>query len=112
MNKFKAKLYGEFESNCFKVFGVPGSRVREILTFPGEDLFKMYEEAWDFGGAVYMRQTMAFTILSLEMIYHETEIGRELNDGERAKRFESFGLGMDAETINAWEKMRIMQLQA
>ena len=112
MNKFKAKLYAEFESNCFKIFGVPGARVREILTFPGEDLFEMYEEAWNYGGAVFMRQTMAFTILSLEAIYHETEIGRDLTIEERAGRFESFDIGMDTITIEAWHKTRVAQLEA
>ena len=112
MDKFKRKLYAEFESNCFKVFGLPGARVREILTFPGEDLFQMYEEAWDFGGAVYMRQTMSFTILTLEAVYYETEIGRSLTDRERVERYESFDIGMDVDTMNAWQEMRVAQLDA
>ena len=112
MDKFKAKLYAEFESNCFKVFGLPGARIREILTFPGEDLFKMYEEAWNFGGAVYMRQTMSFTILTLEAVYHETEIGRYLTDRERVERYESFDIGMDLDAMNAWQEMRVAQLNA
>jgi len=112
MDKFKAKLYAEFESNCFKVFGLPGARVREILTFPGEDLFQMYEEAWDFGGAVYMRQTMSFTILTLEAVYYETEIGRSLTDDERVERYERFDIGMDVDAMNAWQEMRVAQLDA
>ena len=112
MDKFKRKLYAEFESNCFKIFGVPGARVREVLSERGDDLFKMYEEAWDYGGAVFMRQTMAFTILSLEAIYHETEIGRELTVEERNDRFESFDIGMNADTIDAWQEMRATQLDA
>ena len=112
MDKFKRKLYAEFESNCFKIFGVPGARVREVLSERGDDLFEMYEEAWDYGGAILMRQTMAFTILSPEAIYHETEIGRELTVEERNDRFESFDIGMNADTIDAWQEMRVAQLDA
>ena len=50
MDKFKRKLYAEFESNCFKIFGKPKARVREVLSDRGEDLFEMYEEAWGYGG--------------------------------------------------------------
>ena len=90
MDKFKRKLYAEFESNCFKIFGVPGARAREVLSERGDDLFEMYEEASDYGGAVFMRQTMAMTILTLEAVYHETEIGRSLTDRERVERYEIF----------------------
>lgn len=72
----------------------------------------MYEEAWDFGGAVYMRQTMSFTILTLEAVYYETEIGRSLTDRERVERYESFDIGMDVDTMNAWQEMRVAQLDA
>ncbi len=112
MNKFKRKLYAEFESNCFKIFGVPGARVREVLSERGDNLFEKYEEAWVYGGALFMRQTMAFTILSLEAVYHETEIGRELTEEERNDRFESFDIGMNADTINAWQEPRAAQLDA
>ena len=110
MDKFKAKLYAEFERNCFHIFGVPGARVREVLSDREDDLFQMYQEAWEYGGAVYMRQTMAFTILSLEAVYHETEIGRELTEEERNQRFESFDIGMDGHTIDAWQTTRVAQL--
>ena len=112
MDKFKRKLYAEFESNCFKIFGVPGARVREVLSERGDDLFEMYEEAWDYGGAVFMRQTMSFTILTLEAVYYETEIGRPLTDDERVERYESFDIGMDVDTMNAWQEMRVAQLDA
>ena len=112
MDKFKRKLYAEFESNCFKIFGVPGARVREVLSERGDDLFEMYEEAWDYGGAVFMRQTMAFTILSLEAIYHETEIGRELTVEERNDRFESFDTAMNVVTIDAGREMLVAQFDA
>ena len=110
MNKFKRKLYAEFESNCFKIFGVPGARVREVLSERGDDLFEKYEEAWTYGGAVFMRQTMAFTILTLEAVYYETEIGRELSEEERNARFKSFDIGMDADTIDVWHTTRAAQL--
>lgn len=72
----------------------------------------MYEEAWDFGGAVYMRQTMSFTILTLEAVYYETEIGRSLTDDERVERYGSFDIGMDVDNMNAWQEMRVDQLDA
>ena len=112
MDKFKSKLYAEFESNCFKIFGVPGARVREVLSERGDDLFEMYEEAWDYGGALFMRQTMALTILSLEAVYHETEIGRDLTVEERDDRFESFDTAMNVVTIDAWREMLVAQLDA
>jgi hypothetical protein len=111
VNKFKANLYAEFERNCFHIFGLPGARIREILSVP-DDLYEMYEEAWDFGGARFMRQTMAFTILTLEKIYYEDEIGRLLSDEETAERFESFNIGMDAEGIDEWNEKRVKQLDA
>ena len=63
MDKFKRKLYAEFESNCFKIFGVPGARVREVLSERGDDLFEMYEAAWNYGGAVFMRHQMSHHVL-------------------------------------------------
>ena len=109
-NRFKAKLYAEFERNCFDIFGMPGARIREILSNCGEDLFEMYEEAWDFGGAVFMRQTMAMTVLTLEAVYYETEIGKQLSDEERVERYESFDIGLDAKSMRDWRKKRIAQL--
>jgi hypothetical protein len=72
----------------------------------------MYEEAWDFGGAVYIRQTMPFAILTLEAVYYETKIGRSLTDRERVERYESFDIGMDVDTMNARQEMRVAQLVA
>ena len=38
MNQFKEKLYEEFEANSFKLLGVPGNRVREVLSDKGEEI--------------------------------------------------------------------------
>ena len=38
LNPFKKNLYAEFESNSFKLMGVPSSRVREVLGERGHDL--------------------------------------------------------------------------
>ena len=56
MNQFKEKLYEEFEANSYKLLGIPGNRVREMLAKYGEDTDAKFEAAWDFGGAVFMRQ--------------------------------------------------------
>ena len=55
---------------------------------------------------------MAMTILTLEAVYHETEIGRSLTDSERVERYESFDIGMDVNTMNKWQEMRVAQLDA
>ena len=73
MDPFKRNLYAEFESNCFKLLGVPSSRVREVFADRKTDINAKFEGAWDFGGAPFMRQEMSMTIAVLELVYHETE---------------------------------------
>jgi len=51
MNPFQQKLYDEFEDNCFKLLGVGSDRVREVLGEKGQDIDKLFTEAWDYGGA-------------------------------------------------------------
>ena len=85
LNKFKTKLYDEFEDNCFKVLGVPSSRVREVFSQHNDDIDAEFEAAWKFGGAAFMRQTMSMKLVTLEMVYYETEIGRQLTQEEQAK---------------------------
>ena len=76
MNQFKEKLYEEFESNSYKLMGVPGNRVREVLAKYGEDIDAEFEAAWDFGGAAFMRQCMRPPI-------PETLLEKAKNDTER-----------------------------
>ena len=109
MDKFKHKLYKEFDDNAFTVLGVSGDRVREVLAERGQDIDTEFEEAWNFGGASFMRQSMCMVLVILERVYHETEIGRELNDEEFIQRVESFRIGLDEEVIYAWQDMKIKQ---
>ena len=102
MNPFKRNLYAEFESNCFKLLGVPSSRVREVFADRDTDINAKFEAAWNFGGAPFMRQEMSMTIAILELVYHETEIDRQLTDEERTERYASWNIGLDADTIEEY----------
>ena len=100
MNQFKEKLYEEFEANSYKLMGVPGNRVREVLAKYGEDIDAEFEAAWDFGGASFMRQCMSLTLCRLEQIYHERDLGRHLTQDEADERYTAWDIGLDAKTIN------------
>ena len=100
LDLFKRKLYAEFESNSFKLLGVPSSRVREVFADRDEDINANFEAAWDFGGAPFMRQEMSMTLATLELVYHETEIGQELTDQEQTHRYASWNIGLDAKTVD------------
>jgi len=102
MNPFNQNLYAEFESNCFKLLGVPSSRVREVFADRDTDINAKFEAAWNFGGAPFMRQEMSMTIAILELVYHETEIDRQLTDEERTERYASWNIGLDADTIEEY----------
>ena len=104
MNKFKAKLYAEFEDNCFKVLGVSSNRVREVLNEHNDDIDAKFEAAWKFSGASFMRQTMSMTLATLEMVYHEASIGRELTLEEQDERINSLGIGLNSEIKSDWLK--------
>jgi hypothetical protein len=75
-NRFKQNIYDEFDANCYKVFGVSGTRVHEVLSERGDDLYEVFEQAFDHGGAAFMRLKMLMSIARLEMVYYETKIGR------------------------------------
>ena len=105
MNQFKAKLYEEFEDNAFKLMGVSGDRVREVLGKRGEDIDADFEAAWRFGGAPFMRQTMSMVLATLELVYHDSDIGRQLSDEEQISRFESHDIGLDREAVDAWREI-------
>ena len=111
-NIFKQKLYDEFEQNSFKVLGVPGDRVREVLGARGENIDADFEAAWEYGGASYMRVSMSMILATLELVYYQTEIDRELTEDERIQRYESFEIGLNREIMDAWYDKRYEQLKA
>ena len=102
MNQFKEKLYEEFEANSHKLLGVPGNRVREVLSDKGEDIDAEFEAAWDFGGAAFMRQCMSLTLCRLEQIYHERDLGRHLTQDEADERYTAWDIGLDTQTIDEY----------
>ena len=110
MNPFQQKLYDEFEDNCFKLLGVGSDRVREVLGEKGQDIDKLFTEAWDYGGAPFMRQTMSMSLATLELVYYETAIGRELTEEEQAERYSAWDIGLNAEIMENWTAWRIQQL--
>ena len=103
-NRFKQNLYDEFDANCYKVFGVSGTRVHEVLSERDDDLYEVFEQAFDHGGTAFMRLKMLMSIARLEMVYYETKIGRELSQDEMDERFESLGIGLNADTIAEYAK--------
>ena len=103
-NRFKQNLYDEFDANCYKVFGVSGTRVHEVLSERGDDLYEVFEQAFDHGGAAFMRLKMLMSIATLETVYYETKIGKELSEDEMDERFESLGIGLNADTIAEYAK--------
>ena len=50
MNRFKKRLYDEFEDHAYKVLGVSGDRVREVLGERGHDIDADFEAAYEFAG--------------------------------------------------------------
>ena len=102
MSQFKEKLYEEFEANSYKLMGVPGKRVREVLAKYGEDIDAEFEAAWDFGGAAFMRQCMSLTLCRLEQIYHERDLGRHLTQDEADERYTAWDIGLNTQTINEY----------
>ena len=103
-NRFKQNLYDEFDANCYKVFGVSGTRVHEVLSERGDDLYEVLEQAFDHGGAAFMRLKMLMSIATLETVYYETKVGKELSKDEMDERFESLGIGLNADTIAEYVK--------
>ena len=101
MNPFKKRLYDEFEDHAFKILGVSGDRVWEVLGERGHDIDADFEAAFEFAGVVFMRQKMSHILCALELVYHETEIGRELTKDEKLQRFTNWNIGLNMETLNA-----------
>ena len=112
MNQFKEKLYEEFEANSYKLMGVPGNRVREVLAKYGEDIDAEFEAAWDFGGATFMRQCMSLTLCRLEQIYYERDLGRQLTQGEADERYTAWDIGLNAKAIDEYYLTKKKQVEA
>ena len=110
-NRFKQNLYDEFDANCYKVFGVSGTRVHEVLSERSDDLYEVFEQAFDHGGVAFMRLKMLMSIARLEMVYYETKIGRELSQDEMDERFEGLGIGLNADTIAEYRNLYHSQLE-
>jgi len=109
LDPFKEKLYEEFEANSQKLLGVPGNRVREVLSDKGEDIDAEFEAAWDFNGAAFMWQCMSLTLCRLEQIYHERDLGRHLTQDEADERYASWDIGLDTQTIDEYHFKRQKQ---
>ena len=93
------------------MFGVSGTRVHEVLSERSDDLYEVFEQAFDHGGAAFMRLRMLMSIAQLETVYYETKIGRELSEEEMDERFESLGIGLNADTIAEYAKWYFSQLE-
>ena len=112
MNRFKKRLYDEFEDHAYKVLGVSGDRVREVLGERGHDIDAEFEAAYEFAGAAFMRQKMSHILCSLELVYYETEIGRQLKEDERLERYTNWDIGLNMESLNAYYYTAISQQEA
>ena len=102
MDPFKKRIYDEFEDHAYKVLGVSGDRVREVLGERGHDIDADFEAAYKFAGAAFMRQKMSHILCSLELVYYEAEIGRQLTEDERLERYTNWDIGLNIETLNAY----------
>ena len=109
MDLFKKRLYDEFEDHACKVLGVCGDKVREVLGERGHDIDADFEAAYEFAGAAFMRQKMSHILCSLELVYYETEIGRQLTEDERLERYTNWDIGLNMETLNAYYYTAISQ---
>ena len=107
---FKKRLYDEFEDHACKVLGVCGDKVREVLGERGHDIDADFEAAYEFAGAAFMRQKMSHILCSLELVYYETEIGRQLTQDERLERYTNWDIGLNMETLNGYYYTAISQL--
>ena len=81
-----------------------GTRVNEVLSERGDNLYEVFKQAFDHGGATFMRLRMSMSIAQLESVYYEAKIGRELSEEEMDERFEGLGIGLNADTIAEYAK--------
>ena len=101
MDPFKKRLYDEFEDHAYKVLGVSGDRVREVLGERGHDIDADFEAAYEFAGAAFMRQKMSHILCSLELVYYQTKNGWQLIEDERLERYTNRDIGFKMKTLNA-----------
>ena len=102
MDPFKEKLCEEFDANSYKLLGVPGDWVREVLSDKGEDIDAEFEANWDFGWAAFMRQCMSLTLCRLEQIFYERDLGRHLMQDEADERYTAWDIGPDTQTTHEY----------
>ena len=102
----------EFEDHACKVLGVSGDRVREVLGERGHDTDADFEAAYESAGAAFTRQKMSHILCSLELVYYETEIGRQLTEDERLERYTNWNIGLNMETLNAYYYTAVGQEEA
>ena len=57
------------------------------------------------------RMTAPF-LCSLELVYYETEIGRQLTEDERLERYTNWDIGLNMETLNAYYYTAVSQEEA
>ena len=112
MDPFKKRLFDEFEDHAYKILGITGDRVREVLGERGHDIDADFEAAYEFAGAAFMRQKMSHILCSLELVYYETEIGRELTKDEKLQRYTNWDVGLNMETLNAYYHTAVSQQEA
>ena len=55
---------------------------------------------------------MSHILCSLELVYYETKIGRQLTEDERHQRYTSWDIGLNMETLNAYYHTAISQQEA
>ena len=78
----------------------------------GHDIDADFEAAYGFAGVAFIRQKMSHILCSLELVYHETKIGRQLSEDERFERYKNWDIGLNMETLNAYYYTAISQQEA
>jgi len=66
-NHFKQNLYDDFDANCYNVVGVSGTRVHEVLSERGDDLYDLFEAAFEYCDWAFIRLRILMSIARLEM---------------------------------------------
>ena len=60
-----------------------------------------FTAAYESSEAAFMRQSMSWRLCTLEQVYHETKIGRELTDDEQLERSANWDVGLNVEILDA-----------
>ena len=59
-----------------------------------------------------MRQKMSHMLCSLELVYYETKIGRQLTEEERLERYTNWDIGLNMENLKAYYYTAVSQQEA